>query len=260
MYRVTTNIYESSDLVSQYLDLHFGSEVLTPFANEHFSGLDSALYFPQRCAQELIRTARKASVPFDSVLDLGCAVGGSSFALSVDFNRVVGIDLSQGFIGAAQELQKRGVIAYQRKVQGKISQDVEARIVPENARLDRVQFQVGDACQLPDELTKFNAVLMANLLCRVPEPRACMEALWKNSVIAPGGLLALVSPYSWLPEYTPEQKWLGGSESRRSEEMVQSLLSSHFNLLEDKQMPLVIREHERKFQLIISHLTIWQLK
>ena len=28
----------------------------------------------------------------------------------------------------------------------------------------------------------------------------------------PGGVLVLISPYSWIKEWTPEERWLGGEE------------------------------------------------
>lgn len=34
---------------------------------------------------------------------------------------------------------------------------------------------------------------------------ACLPAL-----MAPGGLVVFISPFSWLPQYTPKEHWLGG--------------------------------------------------
>lgn len=52
------------------------------------------------------------------------------------------------------------------------------------------------------------AVLAANLLCRLPDPSVFLRRL--PSLIKPGGVLVLVSPYSWLPAWTDRQHWLGG--------------------------------------------------
>lgn len=52
------------------------------------------------------------------------------------------------------------------------------------------------------------AVLAANLLCRLPDPSIFLRRL--PSLIKPGGVLVLVSPYSWLPAWTDQQHWLGG--------------------------------------------------
>jgi putative 4-mercaptohistidine N1-methyltranferase len=253
---VPTNIYESAELVSQYLNLHFASEeeVLSLPSSLQLQG---ALHFPQRCAQLLIEVAREHQVPLLRALDVGCAVGGASFALSTAYQEVVGVDLSQAFIDSAQRMQTCGRLTYQRKDQGSRTTTLQATLAPDTSP-KRVRFLVGDACHLPEGLGLFDAVLMANLLCRVPEPRGCLEALWRTPLLQVGGLLALFSPYSWLPDYTARERWLGGTAAGPSEEEIPALLAPHLRLLREEPFPLIIREHERKFQLIISHATVWQ--
>jgi ubiquinone/menaquinone biosynthesis C-methylase UbiE len=122
-----------------------------------------------------------------------------------------------------------------------------------------------DACQLPGELKNFDAVLMANLLCRLPDPRASLESMGgARSVVAPGGILALVSPYSWLEQHTKRDSWLGArlQDARpvSSADEIKKILGSEFELIEEDNLPLMIREHERKYQYIVSHLMIWRRK
>jgi SAM-dependent methyltransferase len=66
----------------------------------------------------------------------------------------------------------------------------------------------GDACSLPPGIGTFDAVLAANLLCRVPSPAACLNEI--DAALNPGGILVLTSPFTWLEEYTDKDKWLGG--------------------------------------------------
>jgi SAM-dependent methyltransferase len=47
----------------------------------------------------------------------------------------------------------------------------------------------GDACALPAGLGTFDAVLAANLLCRVPDPQACLAGI--ADALNPGGVLVL---------------------------------------------------------------------
>ena len=78
---------------------------------------------------------------------------------------------------------------------------------------DRVHFRQADACALPAELMDFDAVLLANLLCRLPSPKALLGRLGGPlGLVKPGGLLAIFSPYSWLEQFTPLEAWLGGFE------------------------------------------------
>ncbi len=66
----------------------------------------------------------------------------------------------------------------------------------------------GDACALPSNLAPVDCVLAANLLCRLPEPTAFLDRC--RTLVKPGGVLVLVSPYSWLKGWTDKAKWLGG--------------------------------------------------
>lgn len=70
----------------------------------------------------------------------------------------------------------------------------------------------GDACALPADLAQFDAVLAANLLCRLPEPMAFLSRA--STLVRPGGVLVLVSPYSWLAAWTPKDKWMGGKADK----------------------------------------------
>ena len=65
----------------------------------------------------------------------------------------------------------------------------------------RVQFTVGDACNLP-QLGQFGCVFAGNVICRLPEPMKFFERL--PNLIVPGGILFIASPYTWLEQYTPK--------------------------------------------------------
>lgn len=66
----------------------------------------------------------------------------------------------------------------------------------------------GDACALPAGLGTFDAVLAANLLCRVPDPQTCLQGI--ADAMNPGGVLVLTSPFTWMEDYTAKSKWVGG--------------------------------------------------
>ena len=76
--------------------------------------------------------------------------------------------------------------------------------------------------------------------------------------------MALASPYTWLEEYTPRERWLGGFKAETGEtfttlEGITNALSPNFEILgEPIDVPFVIRETRRKFQYGVSELTIWK--
>lgn len=114
------------------------------------------------------------NTPSDSrrVLDLGCAVGGASFALTKTFKEVVGIDFSQHFIDAANLLKIKKTLPYEIQKQGK---NYESRVATLEADVDvtRVNFIQGDACNLDvSDIGTFDCIHASNLLCRLPSPRS----------------------------------------------------------------------------------------
>jgi hypothetical protein len=99
--------------------------------------------------------------------------------------------------------------------------------------------------------------LAANLLCRLPEPQQFLKML--ASLVQPGGQLLLATPFSWLETFTPVSAWLGGKhpQDRSGWEVLEEILSPHFELEEKIDLPFLIREHARKFQYGISCGSRW---
>jgi hypothetical protein len=140
----TKSSYETDSLLSQYLSLHFGplEIAFADFLAEQ-GILSDGLDFPRKCG-DLVRTwAAKSGIPTTRALDLGCAVGRSTFELARDFGEVVGIDISQRFIDMADKMKATRAIEYELKEEGDIGVKAVATI---DAAIDtsRVTFmQVG---------------------------------------------------------------------------------------------------------------------
>lgn len=257
--RENSNAYEKESVFNEYMTLHYGSpELQMPYAD----GPQAATQFPQRCADLVAEWCGKLSIVPGRALDIGCAVGGAAFSLAETFEEVVGVDLSEHFIKAAQELQRNHELPYQCKAEGDIYSGQTAIVSADVAM--RVEFRRADACALPPEFTDFDAVLMANLLCRLPSPAACLRRMsGSRGIVRRGGLLVTVSPYTWTESFTPKDLWLGGyvneaGEEHLSEEGLRQILAEDFDLLEVHDMPLVIREHRRKYQYIVSQAVVWR--
>jgi putative 4-mercaptohistidine N1-methyltranferase len=191
-------------------------------------------------------------------LDLGCAVGRSSFELARHCPEVVGIDFSPQFITFANRLRRRGWLRFKSFEEGELTQARRAVVPPEIDRL-RVKFEVGDATRLRKDLGEFDAVLMANLIDRLGAPLQCLKRL--PGLIRSGGQLIVASPYTWLASYTPRKNWLGGrargGRPARTFDALRQILSPDFKLVRRLDMPFLLREHARKYQLGISEASAW---
>ena len=75
-----------------------------------------------------------------------------------------------------------------------------------------------------------------------------------------------VSPFSWLPQYTRKELWLGGRVNKDGSPdaslggLTAAMEAAGFALLHKEDCPFLIREHARKFQLGFSCVTVWRKK
>lgn len=240
---MTTPYYESDDALAQYLWLHY-------------VGPGDAAPFPVRCVTQTLDRSRLP--PRARALDLGCAVGRSSFELARWCSEVVALDYSARFIAAARQLQAGQSLDFALVEQGELKEPFTAR-APDGVNRSAVGFAVGDAQQLPEDLGLFDVVLMANLLCRLTEPRRLLERA--AGLVRPGGQLVITTPSTWRQIHTPRENWLGGflREGRpvRTLDGLHERLDPAFTLARRLDLPLLIREHARKFEYIVAEATVW---
>ncbi len=243
------NVYETDELLSQYLGFHFG---------DSYFGVSN---YPARCAQ--ICQELMAGAPKVKALDLGCAVGRTSFELARVFDEVVGVDLSNRFVEAATTLKKDGAIDYFRRDEGDLGERVTVSLESMDlARVaDKVRFTTGDACNLSDDHQGYDLIFAGNLIDRLNDPAAFLADIHRR--LNQGGTLVISSPYTLLEEFTPRANWIGGFERNGQPQTVlmgmADVLSQHFEALQPPQdVPFVIRETRRKFQHTIAELSAWR--
>lgn len=268
---------------------------------DHENAPDHALGFPQRCAETLddLFTTTNPSTRRNQALDIGCAVGGSSFELAVKYPKVVGFDLSTNFIRVANRMRQLRPVMFDLPIEGDICASLKCQHNKSAADIRqitaRVNFFVGDACRMKEMMQPgedgslpllkakaYDAILLGNLLCRLPDPMACLEAL--PDLLTQIGVILIVTPFTWMEDYTPRDKWLGGyygdsdkatedgaedaahatkkkkSECWSTDRLQQEMERLGFVRIFLEEMPLVIREHQRKFQYNVSEASGWKRK
>lgn len=249
--RICMQPYENDTLAAQYCDAHYG---------EGYFGVPNG---PVACAGICLEVM--AGRNRECALDLGCSVGRATFELARGgFRRVTGLDFSSNFVRLADRMREDGCLRYALPEEGAIVSPREARLADlglDEAR-ERVRFHRADACNLPKKFTGYDLALAANLIDRLHSPRSFLSEI--HTRINPGGLLVLTSPYTWLEEYTQKDEWLGGYHEAgapvRTLDGLVKTLSPRFRMLgEPRDVPFVIRETCRKFQYILSQLTVWEL-
>jgi 5-histidylcysteine sulfoxide synthase/putative 4-mercaptohistidine N1-methyltranferase len=247
--KLNDNVYETDELIAQYCEFHYGSE---NFGVKNFCVNSVELLKPYI---KDIKTAK--------ALDLGCSVGRSTFELAKDFDEVVGIDFSANFINVGVKLKTYDNLIYKVKKEGEIFEEKSVSLDSLGLEeiKDKVTFMQGDACNLKDIYTGFDLIFCSNLIDRLYYPQKFLDDI--PSRINDNGLLVLLSPYTWLEDYTPKENWLGGYMKDNKEVYTLDTLKenlSEFELLETIDVPFVIKETSRKYQHTISQMSIWKKK
>lgn len=234
------NPYETPRYLHEYLLLHYGRPSdLCPFS---FVPRD-LLCFHERLRREYLLPVRPRRQSLG--LDLGCAVGRFTFELGRVVSQVLGLDNARSFIKTAQRMAKRHSLSVLVQESGA---DFSSRrlVLPDTLRRSHVEFQVGDALDLallPEQ--GFQVVSAINLIDRLPRPRHLLGQLGR--LVAPGGQLLIASPFTWLEEFTPPEEWVASKDVPR-------LLRSDFRMARHGDLPFVIREHRRKYQLVVAEV------
>lgn len=239
-------IYEDPAVLAEYLLFHYGTADETlPLDVNWPTGMSDALDFavrtPSHFSQETVGRG----------LDLGCAVGRSTYEMSSSCSHVTGIDFSHAFIAAANALREGKSVAFKRRDEGHVFTRLVAKPL---ASVDpaKVAFLQGDAMALPRDIGSFDRVHAANLICRLTDPVLLLNRF--PALVNPGGELVLATPCTWLEGFTALNHWPSGDTL----DWLQGHLCGSFDLVKRTEEPFLIRETARKFQWTRSMLTVWR--
>ncbi|MDQ1325977.1 MAG: hypothetical protein QG564_1101 [Campylobacterota bacterium] len=241
-------VYSRDGAVSQYCHFGWGENVL---------GVEN---YPANCASRALDYMKNK--PKRRALDVGCAMGRSSFELARGFDEVVGVDFSARFIQYAQALKENGVSRYSMPTEGELEQFYEINLKTFDLEKERhkVVFWQADACNLKPIFKGFDLIFAGNLIDRLYDPEKFLDSVAKR--LNERGLLILTSPYSWEEEFTPKEKWIGGykkdGESITTLEGLKEILAPYFELIDIQEVPFVIQETARKHQHTIAQMTVWE--
>jgi len=255
------NPYETDELVAQYMEFHYGSTYY-----------DVANY-PAKCAQicnQFMSESRpnngtnaSPNANKKKALDLGCAVGRTTFELAHEFDEVIGVDLSARFIQCASDLKEKGNQDYQIITEGELVKSLNADLskLGLSKQKNKVSFYQDDACNLGSQHKDYDLIFAGNLLDRLQDPKKFLESI--HRYLRVGGLLVMSSPYTLLKEYTPRENWIGGYRENEQEisvfDGIKKTLEPHFSLVNKPiDVPFVIRETKRKFQHTVAELSCWK--
>jgi len=205
------------------------------------------------CLEQGLELPIEATAP---ALDLGCAVGRTTFELARRVEGpVLGVDLNFGMLQAAQRVLQTGRLSYRRRRVGLVGDRREFDLrLPAREHVD---FWACDTLALPFTPGRFGFVLAMNLLDCVASPRDLLAVV--RGMLRDGGSALLSTPYDWSPNATPVESWIGGHSQRgpdrgAAEPFLRALLSAGAHrhsvdgleiIDEIDRVPWVTRLHDR---------------
>lgn len=243
------NTYETDELISQYLEFHYGDEYF------------NVPNFPKACIDTLIQFVDLSANR--RALDLGCAVGRSSFELVKYYDHVDALDFSTRFIRNAINLVEHGEVKYMIPTEGELTEikSFSLSSIGLGDKANNIDFAQGDACNLKAKYDNYDLIFAGNLIDRLYQPKQFLSSI--KDRINVGGYLVITSPYTWLEEFTEKQNWLGGvkinGENLTTLDALKQHLKTDFDMIGLPQdVPFVIRETARKHQHTVAQLTVWK--
>lgn len=251
--------YDTDELVNQYLLFHFGSQ-----AEQQDEALAKRIGFPSvvNLIDRTVELMNQFAPRRVKALDLGCAVGRSTFELARTFDSVVGLDYSDAFIDAAEHLRQRRSMEYKRWDTGAHHTRLKASI-DEHIDRERIGFVQGDAANLAgvpmvQKNEQYDAILLSNLMCRLSAPAQCLQQFTESDhYLKSGGILVISSPNTWMAQYTDPANFLDGADSAETLAALGECLPG-FELLHEEDLPFMIREHRRKYEYIVAQVSVWR--
>jgi SAM-dependent methyltransferase/uncharacterized protein YbaR (Trm112 family) len=244
---------------------------LSTYAWDHYGDLDphedaveprpGAVVRLLERALELVGDA--AATP---VLDLGCAVGRTTFELARRCpGPVLGVDLNLAMLRTARRAMTEGIVRYPRRRVG-VVYDRREFAAPFDDVARRVDFWAADALALPVRADTLGLVVALNVLDCVASPLELLASIGR--VLRPGGAAAIAAPYDWSTAATPFEAWIGGHSQRgadrgAAEPLLRALLTpdAHPQSVEGLRLageldsvPWHARIHDRSVVTYLAHV------
>lgn len=237
--------YEDPSSISSYLWSHYGDIINDPDASRAYG----------RWTGQITECSGLS-------LDIGCSVGRMTFEMGRKSDFAIGLDNSEGFIGAARSLMTEGHLKFSMAVEGHIAAD-RTIFLPDEWAPEKVEFIVGDALALPFISDSFSCLASLNIIDKIPLPLSHLEEI--DRVAKSSGAQFLFSdPFSWSTDVTEEKNWLGGKEKGSFsgfglenmlailEEEKYDIFAPPWKIEEKGHIWWKIRRHQNLFELIRS--------
>jgi len=185
-------------------------------------------------------------------VDLSASVGRATLGLARKAAFALGCESSFLTARLARQVLRTGRAPVRVVEEGSFATTVDADASSLGGT--NAEFVVAEPDLPPVAPGRAGFVLAANLLERQGDPEGFLRRA--HELLAPGGSLAVASPYTWWEEHAPRAAWIGRGEERTRDALVALLEGWGHEVVEEADLLLVLREHSRLEQVVRPHLVL----
>jgi SAM-dependent methyltransferase len=193
-------------------------------------------------------------------IDIGCAVGGTTFDLAARLQRLtIGVDLNFAMLRVASAALRDGRVRYARRRVGLVYEREEREV--DTPWRDLVDFWCCDAANLPFAPATFAFAASINVIDCLPSPHDALAEIAR--ILRPNATALIATPYDWSPSATAVEQWLGGHSQRgaqrgASEPVLRRILEEVGLQIVSEQpsVPWRLRLHDRSTMEYAVHVVI----
>ena len=160
----------------------------------------------RKCLEEILNFMPKNSLPS---VDLGCAVGGTTFDIARNRNSLtLGIDLNWPLLTIARKALHENIISYPHRIIGNKYKRYSTNVSFSHANL--CDFWIADALCLPLNSDSCGLAVALNLIDCLPSPKELLSAML--DIVCVDGGISLSCPFDWVSHATSQTNWIYGEE------------------------------------------------
>ncbi len=203
----------------------------------------------------LVSRSKKQKI--ESVVELGCGVGGLALRLSPFIRTYLGVDSSFASIALARHLSLG--LPYDRPIRvpadliaGSVSREVR---IPAPPLFDgRIDFVVGDIESLPLAPESYDASVALNAIDMMDDPARLPEL--QAQLVVPGGVVAQSCPYVWSEAVSARLRESLPKSVKDSATAVERLYENAGLEIRERisHLPWLFYKHARQLEIYSVHL------
>lgn len=193
----------------------------------------------------------------DSVIEVGCGVGGLSRMLAGASRSYLGVDSSFASIALARHIALGAPYSGEIRIPGDLLDgpvSLKAPIARQAPRVEHCDFVVGDIEALPVAREAFDVSIALNAIDMLHEPSSLPEL--QRDLLVPGGVALQSCPYIWHAQIARALREQLPSSVRDSASAVEWLYTEAGLTIEKRedQVPWLFYKHLRQLEIYSVHL------